>query len=219
MTSTESDSLTMATPFIAISGLIGAGKTTLASKLSECMNITAYYEPVIDNEYLVDFYSDMGRYAFPLQIYLLNNRVQQQQAITWGQNGGVSDRTIYEDSIFCKVLYDDGHMTKREYDTYKRLFNTLSNTMRHPDVILHLDVTPEEAYRRIMSRGRDMEMTISIDYLRQLHDGYETWLTEISRTIPVIKLNWNEFRDSGVVATKVTDALNSISSIITIDFD
>jgi len=92
--------------FIAISGLIGAGKTTLAKALAETMGLPAYYEPVADNEYLADFYADQKTFAFPLQIYLLNARFRQHQQIIWSGRGGVSDRSIYEDQIFAKILKD-----------------------------------------------------------------------------------------------------------------
>ena len=104
--------------FIGISGIIGAGKTTLATALGKVMNLPVYYEPIVENEYLTDFYKDMKRYSFSFQIYLLNVRFRQHQQVLWNGTGGIQDRTLYEDSIFAKVLYEDGNMEEREYKTY-----------------------------------------------------------------------------------------------------
>lgn len=104
--------------FIGISGLIGAGKSTLATALAKELGLPVYYEPVVDNVYLADFYQDMAKYSFPLQIYLLNKRFKQQQQIIWEGRGGVQDRTIYEDSVFARMLRDSGAMEQRDFDTY-----------------------------------------------------------------------------------------------------
>jgi deoxyadenosine kinase len=132
--------------FIGISGLIGAGKSTLATALAKELNLPVYYEPVIDNEYLADFYLDMQKYSFQLQVYLLNKRFKQQQQIIWEGKGGVQDRTIYEDSVFARMLRDSGHMDERDFRTYMELFGNMSNFMKKPNVIVHLDVSPEERY-------------------------------------------------------------------------
>ena len=111
-----------------------------------------YYEPVIDNIYLEDFYADMKRYSFPLQVYLLNARFKQQQQIIWSGRGGVQDRTIYEDSVFARMLRNSGLMDERDFQTYQSLFNHMSNFMKKPNIIVHLDVSPEESLRRIKLR-------------------------------------------------------------------
>ena len=116
--------------FIGISGIIGAGKTTLAAALGKVMNLPVYYEPIVENEYLTDFYRDMKRYSFSFQIYLLNVRFRQHQQVLWNGTGGIQDRTLYEDSIFAKVLYEDGNMEEREYKTYLNLFRNMSNFMK-----------------------------------------------------------------------------------------
>eukprot|EP00501_MAST-03F_sp_TOSAG23-6_P001055 GSMAST32.ASY1.ANO1.1098.1 assembled CDS len=140
--------------FIGISGIIGAGKSTLATALGSVLNLPVYYEPVRDNEYLQDFYGDMAKYSFPMQVYLLNKRFEQQQQIIWAGKGGIQDRTIYEDSVFAKMLYSSGHMEERDYSTYLSLFNHMSNFMKKPNIIVHLDVSPKEALRRINLRSR-----------------------------------------------------------------
>jgi len=133
--------------FITISGIIGAGKTTLAEALAKRLNLPIYYEPVKDNVYLEDFYMDIKKYSFPMQVYLLNARFKQQQEIIWNGKGGVQDRSIYEDSIFAKMLYESGLMEERDYETYQSLFRNMSNFMKVPSVIVHLDVSPEESMR------------------------------------------------------------------------
>jgi deoxyadenosine kinase len=183
----------METAFIAISGLIGAGKTTLATSLGEALNLPVYYEPVKDNEYLEDFYKDMAKYSFPLQIYLLNKRFQQHQQIIWQGCGGIQDRTIYEDSVFAKMLMQSSLMEERDYRTYLTTFSSMSNFMKKPNVIIHLDVTPEQSLERIKLRSRECESSVSLEYLQNLHLAYEDFLKEISQIIPVIRVDWNEF--------------------------
>ncbi|GIQ89919.1 hypothetical protein KIPB_012534, partial [Kipferlia bialata] len=131
-------------PIIGLSGLIGAGKTTLAKAIGQVLDLPVYKEPVEDNEYLADFYNDMSKYGFPMQIYLLNRRFEQYQEIVWSGKGAVQDRTMYEDAVFCRILADGGNIEKRDYHTYLRLFKNMSTFMRHPDFIVHLDVSPEE---------------------------------------------------------------------------
>ena len=204
---------------ISISGLIGAGKSTLTGFLSEKMGIPTYYEPIAKNKYLESFYNDMTRYAFSLQIHLLISRFKQYQNITWKQEGGISDRTIYEDSIFCKVLYESGHMSLDEYKLYLDMFDTLNNFIVHPDVIIYLDVSPEESLARIHKRNRGMESGITIEYLRQLHTAYNEWLEDISRTIPVFKIDWSEFIDPSIVEQKIRENISLMKNITSINFD
>lgn len=128
--------------FVGIAGLIGAGKTTLATTLAEHLNLPVYYEPVADNAYLADFYGNPAKYAFATQIYLLNRRFQQHQEIIWRGGGAVQDRTIYEDAVFAKTLVKQGLMDQRDYQTYLELFKHMSNFMCRPNVIVFLDLSP-----------------------------------------------------------------------------
>ncbi len=189
--------------FIGIAGLIGAGKTTLATALGEHLQLPIYYEPVQDNEYLADFYQDIKRYAFQTQIYLLNRRFQQHQEIIWRGGGGVQDRTIYEDAVFAKTLVDQGLMEERDYRTYLQLFKHMSNFMCRPNVIIFLDLSPESSMERIKQRARDVETGISLEYLRGLHKAYQEFIQEISRTVPVIRVNWEEYRDVSEMAEMI----------------
>lgn len=199
--------------FIGISGIIGAGKTTLATALSKLIDLPVYYEPVIDNIYLEDFYKDMSKYSFPLQIYLLNKRFIQHQQIIWSGKGGIQDRTIYEDTIFAKILYEDGYMDKRDYDTYIDLFNNMSNLMKKNTLIVHLDVTPEEAMDRIKERARGCEVGISIDYLRKLYNGYNSFIDDISRIIPVIRIRYDKYYDPEDMANVIYDKFIEMKNI------
>ena len=190
--------------FIGIAGIIGAGKTTLATALGEHLGLDVHYEPVIDNEYLADFYRDTAKYSFAMQIYLLNRRFQQHQEIIWRNRGGIQDRTIYEDAIFAKTLRDMDLMDERDYETYVNLFRNLSNFMCRPNFIIYLDVTPEKSLARIRERSRGCETGVSLEYLTQLYDGYEEFLGEISRLVPVLRVQWNEFWDVQPLAEAIT---------------
>ena len=180
--------------FIGISGLIGAGKTTLAKALGKVLNLPVYYEPIIENEYLEDFYRDMKRYSFSFQIYLLNCRFRQHQQVLWNGTGGIQDRTLYEDSIFAKVLYEDGNMEEREYKTYLNLFKNMSNFMKKNTLIIHLDCKPEESLERIKRRARGCETGITLEYLNKLYKGYEDFIKEISKVIPVLRVSMQNVR-------------------------
>jgi deoxyadenosine kinase len=179
--------------FIGIAGMIGSGKSTLATALGEHLGIDVYYEPVEDNEYLADFYRDTKRYSFAMQVYLLNRRFRQHQEIIWRGRSAIQDRTAYEDSIFAKMLARTGLMDERDYRTYLELFRHMSNFLCKPNVIIYLDVSPERSMERIGARGRAVESGISIDYLRALYEGYEEFIADISRVLPVIRVDYDRF--------------------------
>lgn len=179
--------------FVGIAGMIGAGKSTLAKTLGEHLDMDVYYEPIEDHEYLEDFYRDTPRYSFATQIYLLNRRFQQHQEIIWRGRPAIQDRTIYEDSIFAKMLAATGLMEERDYRTYVTLFRNMSNFMCKPNVIVYLDVPPAASLERIRRRGRGMEQGITLDYLRALYQGYEEFVDDISRVIPLIRVDYERF--------------------------
>jgi deoxyadenosine kinase len=186
--------------FIGIAGMIGAGKSTLATALGAHLGIDVYHEPVDDNEYLADFYRDTARYSFATQIYLLNRRFQQHQEIIWKGRSAVQDRTIYEDSIFAKMLVRLGLMEERDYRTYTQLFRHMSHFMCRPNVIVYLDVKPERSMERIRLRSRGVESGISMEYLVALYQGYEEFLAEIGRLIPVIRVDYDRFGTASEMA-------------------
>lgn len=189
--------------FIGIAGMIGAGKSTLATALAKHLELPAYYEPVEDNEYLADFYRDTARYAFATQIYLLNRRFQQHQEIIWRGGGGVQDRTIYEDAVFAKMLVRLDLMEERDYRTYLGLFRHMSNFMCRPSVIIYLDVKPERSMERIRQRERSVESGIKMEYLAALYEEYERFIESISRTIPTIRVDWDQFHTAEDMADAI----------------
>ena len=130
-----------------------------------------------------------------MQVYLLNRRFQQHQEIIWSGRSAVQDRTIYEDSVFAKMLRDAGLMDPRDYSTYVDLFQHMSNFMCKPNLIIYLDVTPETSYERVRQRQRDVEGGIQLEYLKALYAEYENFVRDISRVIPLVRVSWNEYRD------------------------
>ena len=212
-------SASMENVFVGISGIIGAGKSTLATALAKKLNLPVYYEPVKDNEYLADFYKDIKKYSFPMQIYLLNKRFKQQQEIIWAGKGGVQDRTIYEDSIFAKMLRDSNLMDERDYQTYLDLFQHMSNFMKKPNLIVHLDVSPEESLRRIQMRSRGVESGITLEYLQNLHTAYQVFIRDISRIIPVIKIDYETFRTVEEMAEAIAEKYHHMTNISYVSFN
>lgn len=204
--------------FIGICGMIGVGKTTLATSLGKELGLPVYYEEVIENSYLADFYKDMSKYAFPLQIYLLNRRFRQHQQIIWQGNGGVQDRTIFEDQIFARMLMESGKMEERDFRTYLDLFTNMTNFMKKPNVIVYLVVTAEQSKERIKARDREMESSITLEYLQNLIEGYEKFIKEISKVIPVIRVNWNEFHSTEEIAKKIKEEYEKIQIVHTVDW-
>jgi deoxyadenosine/deoxycytidine kinase len=162
---------------IAIAGNIGAGKTTLTTQLARHFNWEPHYEDVEDNPYLADFYHDMQRWSFNLQVYFLNSRYRQIVDIQSGQKTIVQDRTIYEDAhIFAPNLHEMGLMSKRDFENYFSLFQLMLKQVSPPDLMIYLKASIPTLVDHIHTRGRDYEGTISIDYLKKLNDKYDNWV-------------------------------------------
>lgn len=162
---------------------------------------------------MADFYKDPKKYSFNLQIYLLNVRFKQHQQIIWNAKGGIQDRTIYEDSVFAKVLRDGGLMEERDYKTYISLFSNMSNFMKKNTLIVHLDVSPQESLDRIKMRSRNCESNVSLEYLQGLYSAYEEFLRDISKVVPVIRVNWSKFRTAEEMARVIYDEYTKMSVI------
>ncbi|MBL6677287.1 MAG: deoxynucleoside kinase [Flavobacteriaceae bacterium] len=163
---------------IAIAGNIGAGKTSLTKQLSKSLKYKPYYEDIIANPYLDDFYSHMERWSFNLQIYFLNSRFKQLLDIERSYEDVIQDRTIYEDAfIFAPNLNAMGLMTQRDYENYLSLFDTMLNLVKPPDLLVYLQSSIPNLVNKIHKRGREYEKTISIEYLSRLNERYEAWIT------------------------------------------
>jgi deoxyadenosine/deoxycytidine kinase len=164
--------------FIAVAGNIGTGKTTLSKMLSERFGWTAHFESVADNPYLSDFYKDMSRWSFPLQIFFLNNRFTAHQNITQGTNSAIQDRSIYEDAnIFARNLREAGNMEERDYRNYLNLYQVMCQYLTPPDLVLYLRKSLPKLKQRIAQRGRDYEKNIPDQYLADLNRYYDDWMS------------------------------------------
>jgi len=163
---------------IAIAGNIGAGKTTLTNYLSKHYKWEPHFEDVVDNPYLDDFYHQMERWSFNLQIYFLNSRFRQVMQIRKSGKNIIQDRTIYEDAhIFAPNLHSMGLMTNRDFENYSSLFELMENFVGAPDLLIYLRSSIPNLVAQIHQRGRDYENTISIDYLSRLNERYEAWIS------------------------------------------
>ncbi|MGD9487806.1 MAG: deoxynucleoside kinase [Calditrichaceae bacterium] len=163
--------------FVAIAGNIGVGKTTLTKMLSEKLGWKAYFEKVIDNPYLSDFYKDMNRWSFHLQVFFLSNRFRSQKEITEWPDSCIQDRSIYEDvEIFAYTLHKQGFMSDKDYSNYRDLFSIMVSYLRQPDLIVYLKSPVERLIQHIQKRGRDYEQTIDPKYLARLNEAYDAWI-------------------------------------------
>ncbi len=201
---------------IAIAGNIGAGKTTLSEQLGKNFGWEVHYESTENNPYLSDFYHDMRRWSFNLQIYFLNSRYQQVLKILSGDKTVVQDRTIYEDAyIFAPNLHDMGLMSTRDFENYISLFKTMSSQIQPPDLLIYLRASIPTLVDHIQSRGRDYEGSMSLDYLRRLNERYEAWIGgyDIGRLliIPADDVDFkNEPEDLGKVVDMVRAELHGL---------
>ena len=201
---------------IAIAGNIGAGKTTLTELLSKHYRWIPNFEDVDHNPYLMDFYEDMPRWSFNLQIYFLNSRLRQLVEIQQGSETVIQDRTIYEDAnIFAPNLHEMGLMSKRDYDNYYEFFQTLKTLVRPPDLMIYLQASVPTLVGQIQKRGREYEENIRLDYLKRLNDYYQKWIGDYKEgrllIIDVDKLKFGEREeDFGEVIRRVDAELHGL---------
>ena len=184
---------------IAIAGNIGSGKTTLTSLLAKHYKWDAQFEDVDDNPYLNDFYKDMQRWSFNLQIYFLKSRFGQIQKIHSEKKDVIQDRTIYEDAyIFAPNLHSMGLMSTRDYENYLSLFNLMDSFIPSPNLLIYLRSSVSKLVEQIQKRGRDYENSIRIDYLTRLNERYEAWISNYKK---------------GNLSPERSDLLNSIGFV------
>lgn len=203
---------------IAISGNIGSGKTTLAERLAKHYGWLPLYESVDHNPYLRDFYEDMHRWAFHLQIYFLNSRFNQVREIRASEKTIIQDRTIYEDAyIFAANLHKSGHINDRDYQNYLDLFHSMINFVEPPDLLIYLKADIPKLVQQIQRRNRDFEFNIKLEYLKNLNEHYEKWIGSYDHgKLLVIDMNRLDFvsriEDFSHIVGKVDLELNSLFS-------
>ncbi len=163
--------------FIAVAGNIGTGKTTLSEMLAKHFKWEAHFESVSDNPYLADFYIDMKRWSFPLQIYFMTHRVKSHQLITDGTDTAIQDRTIYEDAnIFARNLYEQNLLEERDYRNYLEVYRVVTSALQPPDLMIYLRKSLPKLKEQIKKRGRDYEQDMPTDYLENLNRYYDEWI-------------------------------------------
>lgn len=201
---------------IAVSGNIGSGKTTLTRLLSEHYKWEPHFEDVDENPYLNDFYNDMQRWSFNLQVYFLTGRFSQILKIRESGKNIIQDRTIYEDAyIFAPNLHSMGLMTTRDFENFFSMFNLIGSFIEPPDLLIYLRASVPTLVRQIQSRGRDYEESIRLDYLKSLNERYESWITSYTRgKLLIIDVDENNFEsdkeDLGLIIHKIDTELNGL---------
>lgn len=200
---------------LAIAGNIGAGKTTLTELLAKNFKWEPHFEDVDDNPYLDDFYNEMQRWSFNLQIYFLRSRFDQIRQIRDSGKNVIQDRTIYEDAhIFAPNLHAMGLLTTRDFDNYKSLFKLLDDLVPPPDLIIYLRASVPTLVEQIQKRGRAYESSIRIDYLTRLNERYEAWASDYSGKMLVVDVDNLNFidrqEDLGEVINKINAEINGL---------
>jgi len=201
---------------IAIVGNIGAGKTTLTGLLAKHLGWEPQFEEVEDNPYLEDFYSDMKRWSFNLQIFFLNSRFRHIVDLQKKDVNIIQDRTIYEDAyIFAENLHDMGLMTSRDFENYSNIFESIVSFIKPPDLLIYLKASVPTLVDNIQLRGRDYEAGIRLDYLSKLNDKYQKWITSYMEGKLLIldkdKLDFaNKAEDLGFVIEEIEKKLNGL---------
>ena len=196
---------------IAVAGNIGAGKTTLTQSLSKHYKWTPHFEDVDENPYLNDFYNDMQRWSFNLQIYFLNSRFQQIIDIRKSGKTIIQDRTIYEDAeIFAPNLHSMGLMSTRDFKNYKSLFNLMVSLIQPPDLLIYLRASIPTLVNQIQKRGREYENSIRLDYLKQLNERYEAWISNYKMgKLLIINVDNMDFTENKEDLSSIIDKIDA----------
>ena len=203
-------------PFIAVVGNIGVGKTTFTKLLAEKMDLIPYYESVDNNPYLSDFYNDMDRWGFNLQVYFLQHRFSHHMEINNLNKGVIQDRTIYEDAyIFAYNLHEMKIMSKRDWNTYINLFNNMTQFLQKPDLVIYLKASTDTLIDRIKNRNRDYEKDIDKVYLHTLNVYYNKWLsrTDEFNILKIDTNNFNIFKDKKKLDKIYSDIDNKLNKL------
>lgn len=195
---------------IAIAGNIGCGKTTLTKMLAKRFNWEPRFEPVEFNPYLEDFYADMGRWSFNLQIYFLNKRFRDVVEISRSDKEIIQDRTIFEDArIFAPNLHDQGFMSDRDFDTYNDLFDLMMSLVGLPDLMIYIRSSIPNLIAQISKRGRDYEQSIRLDYLKGLNEKYEEWIKTYQGPLLIIDGDTCKFESDTAAFKEITDQIEA----------
>lgn len=200
---------------IAIAGNIGAGKTTLTHLLAKHYGWEMQLEDMDDNPYISDFYEDMQRWSFNLQVFFLNTRWKHVQDIRNGEKTVIQDRTIYEDAfIFAPNLHSMGLMSTRDFENYSRLFENISSQIQQPDLLIYLRASIPKLVDQIQMRGRDYEDAIRLDYLKRLNERYEAWIGDYKGQLLIFNVDDMDFQenpdDLSKIITQVESTLNGL---------
>lgn len=196
---------------IAIAGNIGAGKTTLTTLLSKHYGWIPNYEVVDDNPYLNDFYNDMQRWSFNLQIFFLNSRFKQVVDIRKSGQTVIQDRTIYEDAeIFAPNLHDMQLMSTRDFENYRSLYNLMVDLIQPPDLMIYLRASVPTLVNQIQNRGREYEESIRLDYLKMLNERYELWVSKYTASkLLIVNVDDLNFHTSVEDLSKIIDRVDA----------
>lgn len=206
--------------FIAVAGNIGVGKSTLVALLCEKLGWKPFYEPVAENPYLADFYEDMPTWSFHSQIFFLSHRLRNHHELSKHPTSVIQDRSVYEDAeIFARNLFKQGHIQKRDYQTYRDLYQTVIGFLPAPDLVIYLRASVPTLLERIASRGRDYELDISPAYLKGLNELYENWIKGFTLcpvlTVPADDLDYVAHRGHlNLVTAKVNEMLTGKAEVI-----
>jgi deoxyadenosine/deoxycytidine kinase len=195
---------------IAVAGNIGSGKTTLTKMLARRYGWTPRFEPVDNNPYLSDFYADMSRWSFNLQIYFLNKRFREVVEISKSKDYIIQDRTIFEDAkIFAPNLHDGGFMSDRDFDNYTDLFDLMMSLVKLPDLMIYIRSSVPNLVAQIAKRGREYEQSIRIDYLEGLNKRYEEWIETFKGNLIIVDGDHVKFEASLADFQTITDQIDS----------
>lgn len=200
---------------IAVAGNIGAGKTTLTQMLARHYGWEMQLEDMEDNPYINDFYDDMQRWSFNLQVYFLTVRWNNIQNIRQGEKSVIQDRTIYEDAyIFAPNLHAMGLMSTRDFDNYSRLFGAINQNIRQPDLLIYLRASIPKLVSNIQQRGREYEEAIRLDYLKRLNERYEAWISSYTGKMIIVNIDELDYQENPEHAnhmiTQVETALHGL---------